>query len=464
MNVTCDQCSTRYAVSDDRVRGRRFRLTCRRCGHGILIDARAHGTPSATPGGARRSLPAPTPPPRSTGPASGLADAGIDDLEDEATTMFSAPTNGLADASADDLEDEATAMYVPGRHPSALGDALGEDDEATAMFVPGRHPSALGDALGEDDEATAFFAVRESRPAQPASRRASAAKVPGGPRPLSRAESAGAMAPPTSRPEVAHWEETSVVVVPDAPDEGSRQPKSPRASGVSRVAETADEHTGRTEVGRRKQARGGFPLLTLVLVCVLILAAGTAGYLLSARAGPPVAEGHPVEESAVEEAAFFAEVEGTTPTSDTPEEVDAPTPAETPAPAAAPASRRAPRPLAATSTKATAATLPADPGSADEEPEALPQERPPFDAIRAQATMRAAAASAEHACSRPGEANGPSMVTLTLAPTGKAVGVAVKGPLSSTTTGLCIKRHFGKVSVPPFSGPAVAMEHPVRIP
>src|SRR5262245_3321490 len=38
MQFSCGQCSTRYAVPDDKVRGKRIRTKCRKCGAEILVD------------------------------------------------------------------------------------------------------------------------------------------------------------------------------------------------------------------------------------------------------------------------------------------------------------------------------------------------------------------------------------------------------------------------------------------
>src|ERR1041385_66908 len=38
MQFSCGQCSTRYAVPDDKVRGKRIRTKCRKCGAEIVVD------------------------------------------------------------------------------------------------------------------------------------------------------------------------------------------------------------------------------------------------------------------------------------------------------------------------------------------------------------------------------------------------------------------------------------------
>src|SRR6185295_13570917 len=38
MNIACSNCPAKYAVPDDKVRGRKVRITCKRCGAGIVVD------------------------------------------------------------------------------------------------------------------------------------------------------------------------------------------------------------------------------------------------------------------------------------------------------------------------------------------------------------------------------------------------------------------------------------------
>lgn len=63
MNVACTACPAKYAVPDDKVRGKRARITCKHCGTAIIID----GTGLAAPVG---SVPAPSAPTASVPAAS----------------------------------------------------------------------------------------------------------------------------------------------------------------------------------------------------------------------------------------------------------------------------------------------------------------------------------------------------------------------------------------------------------
>jgi predicted Zn finger-like uncharacterized protein len=44
MNVACSQCSAKYAINDDRVKGRKVRIKCKRCGNSFVVDGTAETT------------------------------------------------------------------------------------------------------------------------------------------------------------------------------------------------------------------------------------------------------------------------------------------------------------------------------------------------------------------------------------------------------------------------------------
>src|SRR5437762_102037 len=49
MNVTCTGCPAKYAVPDEKVRGKKVRITCKHCGTNIIVDGTAEGTTDAVP-------------------------------------------------------------------------------------------------------------------------------------------------------------------------------------------------------------------------------------------------------------------------------------------------------------------------------------------------------------------------------------------------------------------------------
>jgi predicted Zn finger-like uncharacterized protein len=68
MNVSCTSCSAKYAVPDEKVRGKKVKITCKHCGTGIIVDgtkldaagaAADSGPPKAAAAAARAPAPAP---------------------------------------------------------------------------------------------------------------------------------------------------------------------------------------------------------------------------------------------------------------------------------------------------------------------------------------------------------------------------------------------------------------------
>src|SRR3569833_4215819 len=41
MKIVCDSCSTKYSISDDKVRGKVFKLRCKKCSHIIVVRGTA---------------------------------------------------------------------------------------------------------------------------------------------------------------------------------------------------------------------------------------------------------------------------------------------------------------------------------------------------------------------------------------------------------------------------------------
>ena len=48
MNVACTACPAKYAVPDERVRGKRVRITCKHCGTFIVVDGTTLGASSGS--------------------------------------------------------------------------------------------------------------------------------------------------------------------------------------------------------------------------------------------------------------------------------------------------------------------------------------------------------------------------------------------------------------------------------
>jgi predicted Zn finger-like uncharacterized protein len=55
MKIVCDSCSTKYSISDDKVRGKVFKIRCKKCSHIIVVrgtneSAAPAAAPATTPG------------------------------------------------------------------------------------------------------------------------------------------------------------------------------------------------------------------------------------------------------------------------------------------------------------------------------------------------------------------------------------------------------------------------------
>src|SRR3954469_15471670 len=55
MKIICDSCGTKYSISDDKVRGKVFKIRCKKCSHIIVVrgttDSAAPAPSAATPDG-----------------------------------------------------------------------------------------------------------------------------------------------------------------------------------------------------------------------------------------------------------------------------------------------------------------------------------------------------------------------------------------------------------------------------
>src|SRR5581483_475747 len=72
MKIVCDNCATKYSIADEKVRGKVFKIRCKKCSHIIVVRGGADGNAEAS---------------RDAGPA---ADAGFPG-EDQATMAAGGP-------------------------------------------------------------------------------------------------------------------------------------------------------------------------------------------------------------------------------------------------------------------------------------------------------------------------------------------------------------------------------------
>src|SRR3954452_3157922 len=72
MKIVCDSCGTKYSIADEKVRGKVFKIRCKKCSHIIVVRGGADGNVEAS---------------RDAGPS---ADAGFPG-EDQATMAAGSP-------------------------------------------------------------------------------------------------------------------------------------------------------------------------------------------------------------------------------------------------------------------------------------------------------------------------------------------------------------------------------------
>ena len=93
MNVSCTSCSAKYALPDEKVRGKKVKITCKHCGTGIIVDGtKLDGASEAPAGGsaAPTAMAAPVAMPEAPAPAPAAARpaAAVPKLADAAEPSF----------------------------------------------------------------------------------------------------------------------------------------------------------------------------------------------------------------------------------------------------------------------------------------------------------------------------------------------------------------------------------------
>ncbi|NLE84788.1 MAG: hypothetical protein GX607_00165 [Myxococcales bacterium] len=150
MNVTCPACSSRYAIPDEKIAGRRARIKCKRCGQLVSVDGR-HLTPPQAP-------PPPSAPPRaapaaahpSAAPATPsrwtLAQPSGAKAQIDTATLVALYREQRVEPGAL-LWREGMDRWLPPYDIAEIVDAL----QRAGLTVPG---SDLGASFDEDEEAT----------------------------------------------------------------------------------------------------------------------------------------------------------------------------------------------------------------------------------------------------------------------------------------------------------------------
>src|SRR5882724_2930521 len=172
MNVTCTGCPAKYAVPDEKVRGKKVRITCKHCGTNIVVDGSALGVAPKLSVEAK-----PVPAPEEATYMVGFADDRQETHPvSEIVTLYSAGKldeetlvwkDGMADwLSPFDVPEIAAALRKAGvaRRPALASLALSSssDDDPT---VVGRSPFDADALFGDAPKHELDFAREPAKPA-----------------------------------------------------------------------------------------------------------------------------------------------------------------------------------------------------------------------------------------------------------------------------------------------------------
>ena len=159
MNVACPACPAKYAVPDEKVRGKKARITCKRCGAAIIIDGTVLDQPSKL---APRPKPEPLPPPPE--PLGSSEEAAVaepwlvaitDEHQEPASTdrIVSLYAAGTIDAETflwkEGMDEWQTAFEIP-----EIATALDARGLSHRVVEPGVESVPIATKPYEDDEAT----------------------------------------------------------------------------------------------------------------------------------------------------------------------------------------------------------------------------------------------------------------------------------------------------------------------
>ncbi|MEO6602464.1 MAG: zinc-ribbon domain-containing protein, partial [Polyangiaceae bacterium] len=108
MNVTCTGCPAKYAVPDEKVRGKKVRITCKHCGTNIVVDGNALGAdPNLAPKAAAESAPRPA-----TASAPDLTSAAPAPAVARKAALAAAPEPTFVVGFLDDRQESHTLTQV----------------------------------------------------------------------------------------------------------------------------------------------------------------------------------------------------------------------------------------------------------------------------------------------------------------------------------------------------------------
>ena len=263
MNVTCTGCPAKYSVPDDKVRGKKVRITCKHCGTNIVVDGGALGAGSsllpqieaAEPTGAAEPIPAPAAKALETAAPTAAKAATtesswlvgfIDERQEQHTT------SGVVDLYANRKIDDETLVWKDGMDDWLSPFDVPEIAAALKLRGVARRAPSFALAGSGDDEPTVVGrspfedeTVVSSAPAAAPKPAPAPAKSP-----LSPAVAAARKSTPEIKPTAAAIRQSSAEIKPE--------PAKPTAAAIRQSsAEIKPEPAKPVAAARRTEKRAG---------------------------------------------------------------------------------------------------------------------------------------------------------------------------------------------------------------
>ena len=261
MIFSCDRCGHRYAVPDERVGGRPFRVTCKACGHVVVVRPAGAVTPAPIAGSA------PAVQPQTWPAAAPEASAGAAPPAPRPAAEPWAATGAAAAAASATAEEPARAAAgeaaEPGAGPSAARASGPASAAAPAIASARSRPAVMAAALLVTAVAAAAiaFGTCRGRPPPPPP----AVAIP------KAAEPAAPPAAPVPRAEPAAEPAPEPALAPPAPSGPSGSRIAPGGAKVTRARRSAPRAAGGDDrrlldlMGRKEDGAAADPVEALDL-------------------------------------------------------------------------------------------------------------------------------------------------------------------------------------------------------
>ncbi|MDQ2647078.1 MAG: zinc-ribbon domain-containing protein, partial [Myxococcota bacterium] len=156
MNVACPSCPAKYAVPDEKVRGKKARITCKRCGSAIIVDGTS--LQASKPPPKPRAEPLPPPPTASDEPAQSAQEwlvAITDERQEPASVneIVAWYSAGVIDADTFVWKDGMAEWQTPFEIPE-IAQALEQQGLERRVLEPGIDNAPASVPTYDDEEAT----------------------------------------------------------------------------------------------------------------------------------------------------------------------------------------------------------------------------------------------------------------------------------------------------------------------